>query len=68
MAVSTARWCSADHPPRHRDLSAVTELRECKTCRFVKEGTMSYTFFATDEQKSMTMKRLRLGHEIDNDQ
>ena len=27
--------------------------RGCKTCRFIKEGTTSYTFFATNEQKSI---------------
>ena len=25
----------------------------CKTCRFIKEGTTSYTFFATTEQKGI---------------
>ena len=27
--------------------------RRCKTCRFIKEGTTSYTFFATNEQKGI---------------
>ena len=43
----------ADHPPsfpQHRDLSIVLR-RRCKTCRFIKEGATSYTFFPTNEQK-----------------
>ena len=57
------RWCNnlrdilvrAKHrrPPPLAPGSFRCNRGRCKTCRFIKEGTTSYTFFATNEQKGI---------------
>ena len=40
-------------PPPLAPRSFRCNRRRCKTCRFIKEGTTSYTFFATNGQKGI---------------
>ena len=44
---------TAGKPPRLRELSVGTEISRYKTCPSITEGTTSYAFFSTNEQRGI---------------